>query len=99
MRLAVVDQKTGQVVNIINAEPWDTPPVGCTLVEIPAEFPVDHRWELSKETQTFDSKDEVVVAGRIEATRLEAEKVEYQRLEAEKMEAEKLDTSDAEVKR
>ena len=32
---AVVDSDN-QVVNLIVAEPTDTPPAGCTLIEIPA---------------------------------------------------------------
>lgn len=83
MRVAVIDMKTGEVVNMIMADANAQPPVGCVLKEIPADLPVDQRWHVDEKTQTFDSKDAEVIAGRIEAERIETERVEYEKRKAE----------------
>lgn len=47
MRMAVVNLKTKAVVNFINAESWDTSPVGTRLVPVPDDEQVtfQHLWE------------------------------------------------------
>jgi hypothetical protein len=43
---AVVDSDN-RVVNLIVAEPTDTPPVGCTLIELPA-CDIGYVWDGSR---------------------------------------------------
>ena len=46
MKCAVVDSETGQVLNVIVADPeHDSVPDGLLLVGVPHMQPVDHRWE------------------------------------------------------
>jgi hypothetical protein len=43
MNCAVIDSN-GVIVNIIVAEPTDTPPEGCTLVELPT-YDIGYIWD------------------------------------------------------
>lgn len=69
MRIAVINQKTGGVVNVIEASMEGIAPRGCFLIEAPPH--VDVRWKLTPDGYTSD--DKAVLAAYEESLAIEAE--------------------------